>query len=259
MTPFVLLTRPDHRNAELTAHLRQAGLDVLTLPALELSPVLPEPLPNPADYDLLVFVSGFAVGCYFHALKQPWPQGVYAAAVGVASAKALQDSGVVPNEQIVAPSADSAQDSEALWTVLQQQSIHAKRVLIVCGDGGRTWLAEQFEDVGAQVVRYRAYVRKAAIWKTEQMRCLADLVQTKRRAIVLLTSSQGVDAWLLGLQQTNTTALLVRADFVVLHERIAQHLLQKITSLCQGTKPTIIVSKPEDIEMFRSIMTLASS
>ena len=262
MTPFVLLTRPDGKNAELHQRLQQAELDVLALPALALEPANFEQVRLPAPYDLVVFVSGFAVDCYFRALKQTdqpmWPKGCRAAAVGLASAKALLQSGIVPPEQIVAPDADSKQDSEALWGELQKRCIRPTRALIVCGDTGRTWLAEQLQQAGASVERYRAYVRQAVSWLPEAIERLAALSQTGRRAIVLLTSRQGADAWLAALQQAGMVGLLRNSDFVVVHERIAQHLLQTMGSSFHGAKPTIIVSKPDDIAMFRSIMTLAS-
>ncbi len=261
MTPFVLLTRPDGKNTELNTRLEQAGLDVLALPVLELEASAPSQAPDPAAYDLIVFVSGFAVGCYFRALEnmglRSWPRGVYAAAVGAASANALLRTGMAPADRIVAPDADSRQDSEALWEELQRRGIHPRRVLIVCGDSGRAWLAERLRREGADVQRHRAYIRKPAQWRPCQLAALAGLVRSQRRAVVLLTSSQGVDAWLSCMKEADMMALVTRTDFVVVHERIARHLRQSVAHLYPDAKATIIVSKPDDKIMFRSIMTLA--
>ena len=261
MTPFVLLTRPDGKNTELKTRLEQAGLDALALPVLELEASAPSQAPDPAAYDLIVFVSGFAVACYFRALEnmglRSWPQGVYAATVGAASANALLRTGKAPADRIVVPDADSRQDSEALWEELQRRGIRPRRVLIVCGDSGRAWLAERLRREGADVQRHCAYMRKTAQWQSSQVAALAELVRSQRRAIVLLTSSQGVDAWLSCLQEAGMAGLAARADFVVVHERIARYLRQSVAHLYPNAKATIIVSKPDDKIMFRSIMTLA--
>jgi len=220
-------------------------------------------VPVPDSYDLLVFVSGFAVDCYFQALErqgiQQWSQGVYGAAVGEATAQALKQTGLLPDNAIVAPSAESAQDSEALWDVLQKRNLDLKRVLIVCGNSGRDWLSEQLSAAGVCVQRYHAYTRKPAQWQPVQLQKLQELAVSQHKVIVLLTSSQGVDAWLAGMRQADLMALVPHADFVVLHERIALHLRQGIQHLFQDAKPTIIVSKPDDETMFRSIMMLAST
>lgn len=57
----------------------QAGLRVTTLPALTLQRIaITGPVPDPAAFDLVFFVSGFAVDCFFDLLVEQgmqWPQG----------------------------------------------------------------------------------------------------------------------------------------------------------------------------------------
>ena len=50
-------------------------------------------------------------------------------------------------------------DSEALWARLRQRDWQGRRVLVVRGEGGRDWLAEQLAQAGARVEFVAAYQR----------------------------------------------------------------------------------------------------
>ncbi|WP_041709232.1 uroporphyrinogen-III synthase [Advenella kashmirensis] len=61
----VILTRPQGKNQGLQMRFEQAGLRVTTLPALTLQRIaITGPVPDPAAFDLVFFVSGFAVDCF---------------------------------------------------------------------------------------------------------------------------------------------------------------------------------------------------
>ena len=263
MKPLILLTRPKGKNAGLSTRLSEQGLATIALPVLELKPIDSVVVPNPSDYDLLVFVSGFAVDCYIQSLQRlglsQWPGATQAAAVGRATAQAVINTGVVPVDLVLSPSMDSRQDSEALWAELQAQGVHPEHVLIVSGDSGRTWLAEKFAQAGAKVQRHCAYVRTAAQWSDHQLTALRKLLIPSQKLLVLLTSRQGVDAWLSNMQEASMIALVQNACFVVVHERIAMYVRQCVARLYPDAKPTIIVSKPDEKSLFQSIMTIAQA
>src|SRR5690606_1365564 len=126
MSARVVLTRPQGKNEALADRLAAAGLPALLLPALRIQSLSPEPaeLATPADYDLIIFVSGHAAQFYLQVLARRgggclWPAHTLAATVGVASARRLQDNFCIPSEQIVHPAPDSCQDSETLWRLLE--------------------------------------------------------------------------------------------------------------------------------------------
>jgi uroporphyrinogen-III synthase len=50
-------------------------------------------------------------------------------------------------------------DSEALWARLRSRDWPGRRVLVVRGEGGRDWLAEQLDAAGARVEFVTAYRR----------------------------------------------------------------------------------------------------
>src|SRR3546814_13354626 len=96
------------------------------MPALSIQPVqcVPTCLPQPEDYDLVVFVSGTAVLLYCQQLArirpgQAWPTHTLVATVGRASAELLYKTRSIPASHILHSDADAAShDSEALWEVL---------------------------------------------------------------------------------------------------------------------------------------------
>jgi uroporphyrinogen-III synthase len=143
-----------------------------------------------AGYRLIVFVSINAVLHFFAArpAAAAWPTGVLAAAPGPGTAAALHSAGVDP-ESIVAPAEDAAQlDSEALWQRLAAHDWHAAQVLVVRGDGGRDWLAEQLAAAGARVDAVTAYTRQAPSFDTAA-RALVDAATAAPRDHVWLFSS----------------------------------------------------------------------
>jgi uroporphyrinogen-III synthase len=174
--PCVLLTRPAGRNETLSAALAVQGFSSLVLPALSLQAqnLSEEQWQDPNDFDLVLFVSSSAVNFYFAALQargRSWPNNVLLAAVGLATATRLRTQPGVCSEAVLHPeSADSLQDSEALWTVLEPRLAQLERVLIVRGHNGREWLGQQLEKRGIQVQRLAIYQRSPAQWSVEQGR-----------------------------------------------------------------------------------------
>src|SRR5690606_29462496 len=150
---------------------------------------------RPEDYDLVIFVSGYAAQVYLTQLqdlagKTQWPAHVLAATVGPASARVLREaSGFCANTTVVCPLPEaSTHESEALWRVLSAQSSLPKRVLIVRGTQGRNWLADQFEASGAQVHRHAAYHRQLAEWPAAALQRLHEWARQDEKATWLLTS-----------------------------------------------------------------------
>lgn len=227
----VFLTRPVGRNGEVPGRLQQVGMVVHELPALELRP-LPRPasVPQPAGYDLVVFVSRYAAQRYLAWLREQnarftWPPHTLAATVGATSAQVLHDAGIIPHSSIVHPPHDAQeQDSEALLAVLQARAMVPRRVLIVRGTQGRNWLSQTLAAKGAQVDLLPVYERVATRWTPKQDKAIAFALQTPQHCVFLLTSSEGVQALAAGVRRLGLMAAWSQARFVVLHERIGATL-----------------------------------
>ncbi|PLT19795.1 fused uroporphyrinogen-III synthase HemD/membrane protein HemX [Ralstonia mannitolilytica] len=199
--PVVVVTRPRAQAPMLVAALERHGLRTHQFPLLDIAPTpnlddLRAALGDPSRYALVVFVSPNAVQQAFAAMPEGyrWPQGVPVAVVGPASAQALAAHGVAPPaHRVIQPDThadDARQDSEALYGRLDVPSLQGREVLIVRGNGGREWLADQLREAGASVRTVEAYRRSvpapdAAAW-------LALRAVLSRRHAWTLTSSEAV-------------------------------------------------------------------
>ncbi|CAJ0879381.1 hypothetical protein R20233_02504 [Ralstonia sp. LMG 32965] len=199
--PVVVVTRPRAQAPMLVAALERHGLRTHQFPLLDIAPTpnlddLRAALSDPSRYALVVFVSPNAVQQAFAAMPEGfrWPQEVPVAVVGPASAQALATHGVAPPaHRVIKPDThadDARQDSEALYERLDVPSLGGREVLIVRGNGGREWLADQLREAGASVRTVEAYRRSvpvpdAAAW-------LALRAVLSARHAWTLTSSEAV-------------------------------------------------------------------
>lgn len=261
--PCVLLTRPAGRNETLSVTLAAQGFSSLVFPALtlEAQSISEAQWQDPADFDLVLFVSSSAVNFYFAALRaraQAWPSGVLLAAVGSATAACLRaQDGVSPQDVLHPEGANSLQDSEALWAVLEPRLGGLKRVLIVRGHSGREWLGQRFEDHGVQVQRLAIYQRSAAYWTPEQGHQIRDSLQSGPLA-VLLSSSQSADAVFANVQRLGLMDVWARCTYVVIHPRIQEHLQSLLLQAGIATPPMVKRCTPDDDDIVAALMAVLS-
>lgn len=159
----ILVTRPAHQAAALCALIEAAGGRALRLPVLEIRPAADPAavqdglarLLRPGGYDLAIFVSANAVLYTLQALApRPWPQHTAIAAVGAATARALERHGLS-----VAYCPEAEFTSEALLELPALQHIEGRRVLILRGDGGREHLRAVLTARGAEADYLEVYRR----------------------------------------------------------------------------------------------------
>jgi uroporphyrinogen-III synthase len=163
----VLVTRPLAQARPWVAALQAQGIDAVALPLIGIAP-LADTAPLAAAWSglarqaLVFFVSANAVD-HFFALQPAgavWPADTLAAAPGPGTAAALRAHGV-PQASIVAPGPQAPSfDSEAVWAQLQARDWRGRSALIVRGEQGRDWLAEQLKAAGAQTRFLAAYRRQ---------------------------------------------------------------------------------------------------
>lgn len=261
-----MLTRPQGRNQVLAERLQALGLRVLVMPALSIRPL---PLPSkpsfaPHNYDVLVFVSGQAASLYLTRLNEygvsAWPTSVVAASVGQSTAQVLR-SGGVPDGLLLYPAEDSGNDSEALWALLQARIGSLRRVLLVRGANGRNWLARRLEQAGVHVDSLELYERVPAHVEHAKLEELAHALtaEDQHQPIVLLTSSESVDAM---AQQLGSAGLLMPwlgARFLAIHPRIADRLHSVAAAAGMSALPMVKLSSPNDEAIFQAIVAMASS
>ncbi len=187
--PGVLVTRPAGQAQALGDALRAAGFTPLCLPTLSIEPIDPAaalPVLRAAlPCDLAIFISANAVQ---HALPViaaagGLPAGCPVAAVGPASARALQAAGFA---DALLP--DARFDSEGLLALPQLQHAAGRRVVIFRGEGGRTLLADTLAARGADVRAVVCYRRVAAGDSAQlgawlEQRAIAALTATSRASV----------------------------------------------------------------------------
>ncbi len=268
----VILTRPAGRNGRVPQLLRDLGHEVTELPALELYPVAaPNPVPQPSDYDLIVFVSRYAVQRYIDLLAADpshqtqaaalqWPAHTLAATVGAASAKALRQAGFIPEHCIVHPPATSTeQDSEALLALLEARGVPLDRVLVVRGTQGREWLGQTLAARGARVDFLPVYERRPAAWSAGQVAALRSALARPEQCVFLLTSSEGVHALAARMVELGLSAQWSCAAFIVIHERIAATLQSVLDSPSGPVGRRISSCAPDDDAIVQMIHAMAKT
>lgn len=268
MPPAAILTRPGEQNGALARALAARGWQVLELPALRLTPETGR-APDPADFGLVVFVSGNAVRMFLDGRRRAagpgwaWPASAAAAVVGPASARALREHpafGTGP--RVVQPAPDSAHfDSEALWGVLTAAPL-PPRVLIVRGGSGeqgsgRDWLAGRLREAGVDVTLYRAYRRVPEDWTPAQVDRLRELARAP--AAWLLTSAEGVDAVRARLAPLGLLGWWADCRLVATHPRIARHLITVIAEALpdRGGSLMLQTCAPRDEDILAAIESVS--
>lgn len=264
-SPYVVLTRPEGRNGSVPQRLRALGMAVSELPALALQPVTPPaPLPLPGRYDVVVFVSRYAVQRYLELLSEvqghrpAWPVQTVAATVGASSARALAEAGISLSSIIHPPADTVAQDSEALLAQLEARGVTMRRVLIVRGTQGREWLGGELRRAGVRVDFLPVYARVPALWKADLTATLMRaLSQDACQCIFLLTSSEGVQAIAARLRESGQLAAWARADFIVIHERIGATLQSILASQLPAGTLRLTSCLPDDDSIVQAIRAVA--
>jgi len=157
----IVITRPLQAAEALAAELVAAGARPFVFPALAIEELpwssrIEASLARLASASWAIFVSANAVerGLAAASRAGAWPANVRVAAVGEATAQALQAAGV---RDVVAP--HERHDSDALLALPELQSVSGQRVMIFRGEGGRERLKEGLEARGAHVEYIECYRR----------------------------------------------------------------------------------------------------
>jgi uroporphyrinogen-III synthase len=151
----------------LSSALRELGLPVLLWPAVTVTELvsddLKEALQEVQAFDWIVFASRHAVAAVTRELGAP-PAGVHIAAVGPATAQALQERGWPVD--LLPPEASAAALVSAFATVPQR----ADRILYPASSRALPTILAGLSQLGAQVVQVEAYRTDSAALDAESCR-----------------------------------------------------------------------------------------
>ena len=169
--PTLLVTRPQPQADEWVSALQALGLRALAMPLLGIeAPADVAPVHAAwhrlSQQAVVMFVSPTAVQRFFAVRPAglAWPPGLIAAGTGPGTQQALLAAGVPADAVLTPPDTAGSFDSEALWAVLQPRlDWPGRHVLVVRGEGGRSWLADTLRQHGAQVHFAEAYRRTSPV------------------------------------------------------------------------------------------------
>jgi uroporphyrinogen-III synthase len=157
----IVITRPREHAGRLADAVRAAGGEPVVFPVIEIRPprdreALARAVATLESFDFAIFISESAVakGCEAVLAVRPWPRHPRIAAVGGATARALERLGF---SGVLAP--EGRGDSEALAALTELQDLRGRAVVIFRGEGGREWLREELEVRGAMVEYAECYRR----------------------------------------------------------------------------------------------------
>ncbi len=254
----LLVTRPREQAQDWVQRLQSQGVDAVALPLIHIGPPadgapLREAWAGLAQQRLAMFVSANAVSGFFAARPAgaAWPARTLAGATGPGTTAALRTQGV-PAECIVEPDRETAQfDSEALWQQLAPRDWQGASALVVRGEDGRDWLAEQLSGRGARVQFVAAYRRTVPALAPAEQALLADARAQPRHWLWLLSSSQAVDH----LRQLAPAADWSAASAIATHARIAQAARAAGFGQVRSSAPTVEAVARVVAEVARSLQS----
>lgn len=163
----ILITRPQHQAENLQKQIVALGGTPLLFPTLEIvsmneSITLPV-LSRLAEFDIAIFISPNAVFEAIRLLQKhhlQWPVQIKTLAVGASTAIALQERGL---SDVIYPATEF--NTEGLLRLPELQIVAAKKIVLICGAGGRDQLAKTLKNKGAELIELAIYRRILPITK----------------------------------------------------------------------------------------------
>jgi len=246
----IVNTRPVEQATGLTKLLERQGAKVIESPVIEITGLTDTLnsnlcIKNLNKIDILIFISANAVNYFLKLLstyllgkKEPdfFPKQLRLAAVGRSTERVIKQK----TQQILGYSIDvdivpeQGSDSEALLKHSAFNECSGKKILIVRGQGGREYLAEQLRSRGAQVDYLEVYQRTCPIVKTlKDSRKLLDIWQKNKIDFIIITSTEGLVNLLTIMggalnqlsikdkEHKNALSIIAASNILVVHQKIA--------------------------------------
>jgi uroporphyrinogen-III synthase len=185
----VLVTRPEQQAAPLCRLLEIQGASTFRLPAIEIKAVgnrrqTAAELGALQDFDVIIFTSANAVRFGAPLLDQK--RDLTLAAIGPATARALNQAGYRVAVQSAPPGGTF--NSESLLLHPRFDHPAGRRILIIKGSNGRSFLEQELAHRGAQVVATDVYQRVPATPSPAALAALLDRFAAGAVQVVTATS-----------------------------------------------------------------------
>ncbi|HEX6571973.1 MAG TPA: uroporphyrinogen-III synthase [Steroidobacteraceae bacterium] len=213
----IVVTRPAAQSGRFIELATHAGARCIAFPTLDIErlPLSADSLEDVGrtDWDWAIYTSTNAVEATFDALGRA-PGARHAAAVGRATARALEQRGVSVSLR------PETANSEGLLASPELQDVANTRVLLVKGAGGRDLLRETLTVRGAHVRTLEVY-RRALSQPTQEARSLLHTTLVRDPHVVVAVTSAEVLAALLQLVGADEAALLRTRTLLAPGARVA--------------------------------------
>jgi uroporphyrinogen-III synthase len=178
----ILVTRPSSKGEPLCEKIQAQGGIPFFFPTLQIDPL---PFSQPKmTYDWIIFVSPQAVYRGKTVLATQ-PLDIQIAAMGVGTAKALKEAGFSAHCFPI-----TTEGSEALLQLPELKALREKKILIVKGKAGRSWLKKALLKRGAAVTLLDVYQR---VLPSPVSNEILNRVRRKAIDVILTTSCQGME------------------------------------------------------------------
>lgn len=245
----VLVTRPKHQAAELTAAIEATGGKVVLFPVIEIAGSelrdIDDELRRMPPPDIAVFVSR-------NAVQHGWPafrdHPAKFAAVGPATRDAIEAQGgavqIYPQDGF---------DSEHLLQHPEFRDADGKRVVIVRGQSGRELLADTLRQRGATVTYLCAYERKPREPSKQELERLQSALGAGQIHFMVVMSVDSLKS-LLEITPLACRDYLQRVTLVAPSARV----LQTASELIPGINAEL-ANGPQASDIVETLVSLAQS
>jgi uroporphyrinogen-III synthase len=249
----VLVTRPRRQGVALAERIEARGGVAIRFPVIEIaSPRHPEEaratMKNLDRFDWVVFISPNAVehGLAMAPSRDSVPASTRVAAVGEATARALDEAGLGP---VLTPRAGASSEALLALPEFNGASIDACHVLVVKGEGGREVLGDTLSKRGARVAYAETYRRARPAVDASG---ITDQGVRGDIDVIVITSGESLDN-LFALVGAPGSSWLRGAVFVVASARIAELVRAKGVSV-----PPVVADGANDEALMDAIVEWAN-
>ncbi|OOF44906.1 uroporphyrinogen-III synthase [Rodentibacter rarus] len=244
----VLVTRPDERGKQLVDLLNQSGIVALHLPLFTFESggdleAFPKKLTQLNCGDYVFLVSQSAVDFSVKTLKETgfyWREDLQYFTVGQRTAQYFS----CQSEQVVRYPI-SQENSEALLALPQMQRLDGKQILILRGNSGREYFAEQAKQRGAIVDILECYRREPILYNKEEQTSIC-----KRAGVdTLVVTSLEILQALIEFVPENEQNWLKGCRLVTVSPRIAEAAQQ------QGWQSVTLSPKADNPSLLNTLLS----
>ena len=213
----ILITRPTHQAQNLIAQIQNSGGVAVHFPTLEITPT--ENIKKNEliikklnQYDFVIFISpnsAFLIAKFIHRICPFWPENSKILATGPGTALALTQCNLPCHDY---PKKDFS--GNGLLNLAMLKNITQKKILIIKGEGGRSYLARGLKARGAKVDSLSVYKRQLP--KIDNSTTIPD---QKTIDVIICTSHNGLKN-LVCLLYPYWKTILLKKQLLVISSRL---------------------------------------